>query len=168
MNERHDIDHHDNDEREPDDELRRLAAELPGLRLRPSAWAEVAAALDRIEAGEREAVSRLSRVSFEARIDGRLGGGRRAPGVVPTKQTSALPWVGLVCGLLVAGVGGALGGGPVLLAAVVLAVAVFLVAFAGSRVAHRSDRKGPAPDEVPEAPPVPIPDDLATRLRRHT
>lgn len=148
------------------DELRRLAAELPGLRLRPDGWAEVAAVLERIEAGETSAVERLSRVTFEARIDGRLGGGRRAPGVVPTKQTSALPWVGLACAVLVSVVGGALGGGAVLVGALALAVAVFAVALAGSRVAHRSDRDDGAGDHEPDRPPMAIPAELGARLRR--
>jgi hypothetical protein len=143
-----------------DAELARLLSEVRSLRLRPEDWDAVDGHLAAIEAGERHRIDDLSQAVFEARVRGRLSGPRGSAGVAPTKQTSVLPVVGLVCGGILVGVGALLGGGPILWGIVALGVFVFGIAFAGSRVAHRP-RGGDGADAVE---PVPIPDSVALRV----
>lgn len=142
-----------------DAELARLLSEVRSLRLRPDDWDAVDRQLAAVEAGDRSRIDELSQTVFEARIRGRFSGPRGRAGVVPTKQTSVLPLVGLVCGGLLVGVGALLGGGPILWGIAALGVFVFGIAFAGSRVAHRP--RGADDEDVVE--PVPIPDAVALR-----
>ena len=144
-----------------DAELARLLTEVRSLRLRPDDWDAVDEHLAAIEAGDRSRIDDLSQAVFEARVRGRFSGPRGSAGVVPTKQTSVLPIVGVVCGGLLVGVGALLGGGPILWGIVALGVFVFGIAFAGSRVAHRP--RGGADDED-AVEPVPIPDQVALRV----
>lgn len=143
-----------------DAELSRLLREVRSLRLRPDDWDTVDEHLRAIERGDRERIDELSRTVFEARVRGRFSGPRGRGGVVPTKQTSVLPLVGLLCGGLLVAVGALLGGGVILWAIVALGVFVFGIAFAGSRVAHRSKPD----DEVDVVEPMPIPDEVALRV----
>lgn len=143
-----------------DAELTRLLSEVRSLRLRPDDWDRVDGHLAAIENGDHARVDDLSRAMFEARVRGRFSGPRGSAGVVPTKQTSVLPIVGIVCGGLLVAVGALLGGGPILWGIVALGVFVFAIAFAGSRVAHRP-RRG---DEADDVAPVPIPDTVALRV----
>jgi hypothetical protein len=143
-----------------DAELARLLTEVRSLRLRPDDWDAVDEHLAAIERGERSRIDELSQTVFEARVRGRFSGPRGSAGVAPTKQTSVLPIVGLVCGGLLVAVGALLGGGPILWGIVALGVFVFGIAFAGSRVAHR-----PRSDDDSDAvEPVPIPDEVALRV----
>jgi len=144
-----------------DAELARLLSEVRSLRLQPQDWDVVDGHLAAIEAGDRRRIDDLSQAMFEARVRGRFSGPRGSAGVAPTKQTSVLPIVGLVCGGLLVGVGALLGGGPILWGIVALGVFVFGIAFAGSRVAHRP--RGDAGDED-TVEPVPIPDQVALRV----
>lgn len=147
-----------------DVELARLLDDLSRFRLTETEWQEVHGALAEIGGADETVVDRVSQVVFEANIQGRFHGGRARSSLPPTKQTSALPWVGLLCALLLLAVGGALGGGVVLLIVAALAVGVFVVAFAGSRVAHR-DR---TPDTVgePSEPPVAAPPPVVVEISR--
>jgi len=140
-------------------ELARLLTEVRSLRLPRDDWDVVDGHLAAVEAGDELRVDALSQHVFEARVRGRYSGPRTGGGVVPTKQTSVLPAVGLVCGGLLVAVGALLGGGVILAGIVGLGLFVFGVAFAGSRVAHR--RGG---DVVTAEPPVPIPDAVALRV----
>lgn len=144
-----------------DAELARLLTEVRSLRLQPDDWDLVDGHLAAVESGDRSRIDDLSRAVFEARVRGRFSGPRGSAGVAPTKQTSVLPIVGLVCGGLLVGVGALLGGGPILWGIVALGVFVFGIAFAGSRVAHRP--RGAADDED-AVEPVPIPDEVALRV----
>jgi hypothetical protein len=141
-----------------DAELARLLSEVRSLRLRPDDWDAVGAHLSAIEDGDRTQVDQLSQTLFEARVRGRFSGPRGSAGVAPTKQTSVLPVVGVVCGGLLVGVGALLGGGPILWGIIALGVFVFGIAFAGSRVAHRPR------DADYGVEPVPIPDAVALRV----
>jgi hypothetical protein len=141
-------------------ELARLLSEVRSLRLRPDDWDTVDGHLAAIESGDRARIDQLSQAVFEARVRGRFSGPRGSAGVAPTKQTSVLPVVGVVCGGLLVAVGALLGGGPILWGIVALGVFVFGIAFAGSRVAHRHRGEGDG-DGVPS---VPIPDQVALRV----
>ena len=143
-----------------DAELARLLSEVRSLRLRPDDWESVDAHLADIESGDRTRVDQLSQTVFEAQVRGRFSGPRGSAGVAPTKQTSVLPIVGVVCGGRLVGVGALLGGGPILWGIVALGVFVFGIAFAGSRVAHRPR----GADEGDGVEPVPIPDAVALRV----
>ncbi|HEX4901911.1 MAG TPA: hypothetical protein VFV42_03820 [Acidimicrobiales bacterium] len=142
-------------------ELARLLTELRSLRLQPGDWDVVDEHLAAIEAGDDARVDALSQHVFESRVRGRYSGPRVGGDVVATKQTSVLPVVGLVCGGLLVAVGALLGGGEILVGIVVLGLFVFGVAFAGSRIAHRS--RGSDQAETGD-PPVPIPDQVALRV----
>ncbi len=150
-------------------ELERVLDELLEARLLPGDWAMIGVELqavveERGDTGHRpEAVHRLAQVTFEARIQQRFHGGRSATTLPPTKQTSALPWVGLVCGGVLLLVGGSLGGGPVFVGVALLGLFVFGIAMAGSRVAHRHV---PTPDDGPSEAPVAMPEDVAVLVRR--
>ncbi|MDZ7675843.1 MAG: hypothetical protein U5K30_12350 [Acidimicrobiales bacterium] len=141
-------------------ELSRLLVELRDLRLQPTDWAEVEHLLASIESGGDDRVEQLSQVVFEARVRRSFSGPKASSDVVPTKQTSALPVVGVVCGGLLIAVGALLGGGIILVAIVLLAVFVFAIAFAGSRVAHRNADVSDSPAEQP----VPVPDQVRLRI----
>lgn len=148
-----------------DIELARLLDDLSRLRLTAGEWEGVHSSLRSIDDSEA-VVEQVSQVVFEANVQGRFHGGRAKSTLPPTKQTSALPWVGLACALLLLAVGGALGGGVVLLIVAALAVGVFVVAFAGSKVAHRDRSKGSSdePTEPPEAAPPSVVAEIS-RLR---
>ena len=135
-------------------ELRRLLDDLVVMELPPGEWASVEAELRDVAADAPNAVERVSQVVFEARVQRRFHGGRAASTLPPTKQTSALPWVGLVCGALLLAVGGALGGGPVLVGVALLGVFVFGIAMAGSRVAHSRLPARPEAERPVPAPPA--------------
>lgn len=135
-----------------------LLHELERMRLQPDEWDAVAPRLATLRPGDVQA---LSQVVFEARVQRRFRGGRATSTLPPTKQTSALPWVGLVCASVLLAVGGALGGGAVLAGVAVLGVLVFVVAMAGSRVTHARPR---GPSAGPVAPPGPPPDAVSRRL----
>lgn len=141
-------------------ELDRLRTELRASRLQPADWQAIERLLDRVAAGDTEATDELSTLVFEAKVRSRFAGGRSGGGLEPTKQTSVLPWVGVVCGGLLFAVGALLGGGPILVGIAVLAVFVFGVAFAGSRVAHRPVTDAPAEEQPPVGPPPPVRDRL--------
>ena len=136
-----------------------LLDELTAMRLAPEEWSTVGDQLDTLQQAD---VGALTQVVFEARVQRRFHGGRSASTLPPTKQTSALPWVGLVCGAPLLAVGGALGGGPVLVGVAVLGVGVFVVAMAGSRVTHARPGAGSGP---PADPPVPPPEPVSRRLQ---
>lgn len=147
-------------------ELDRLRTELRASRLQPADWQAVERLLDRVAVGDAEATEELSTLVFEAKVRSRFAGARSGGGLEPTKQTSVLPWVGVVCGGLLFAVGALLGGGPILVGIAVLALFVFGVAFAGSRVAHRSTTDAPADDEEPPVGPPPPVRERLDRLDR--
>lgn len=147
-----------------DIELARLLDDLSRLRLTASEWDAVHSSLRAIDDHGPEVVERVSQVVFEANVQGRFHGGRARSTLPPTKQTSALPWVGLFCALLLLAVGGALGGGVVLLIVAALAAGVFVVAFAGSRVAHRDRARGTS--DEPTEPPVAAPSAVVAEITR--
>jgi hypothetical protein len=133
-------------------------ARLRAARLAPERWEAVGALLDRADAGDRDADRELDHVAFEASVRTKLGpSSGRAPAVVPSKQTSVLPVVGLVCGVPIVLIGFALGGGIVAVATLAFALFIFGVAMAGSRVTNR-----PRPVVVDDA--VPMPEAIARRL----
>ena len=145
-------------------ELARLTDELAAMRLLPESWKSIAAELRHVAGGDLTAVDRLSQITFEARIEQRFHAGRASSTLPPTKQTSALPWVGLVCGALLLAVGGSLGGGPVLIGVALLGLFVFVIALAGSRVAHRhlDATRADAGEAAVEA--IPMPADVAAAV----
>ncbi len=149
--------------RADEDALGRALDDLVPMRLPPSGWDSVGAALRAVDRDDPDAGARVAQVVFEARVQARFRGGRAASTLPPTKQTSALPWVGVVCGGLVLAVGGALGGGAVFVAVAALGLFVFGIALAGSRVAHRrtSAVTGAAPVDAPE----PMPPEVADLVR---
>ena len=107
-----------------DVELSRLLDDLSRLRLPIEEWEVVSRDLALVGGDADDRVDRVSQIVFEANVQGRFHGGRAASTLPPTKQTSALPWVGLFCALLLLAVGGALGGGVVLLIVAALAAGV--------------------------------------------
>jgi hypothetical protein len=121
--------------------LRDAMASLRGMALPPLDWIDVARALDTalhaLAKGDDNGVEQtsvaLSNAVFRAKVLVTLGNGRQqAPAVAPTKQTAALPLIGVACGLLLLGLGFALGGGVVLAGTATLALFVVGVAVAGS------------------------------------
>ncbi len=139
-------------------EAARVVAELSALRLAPEDWDAVEDVLADVATGDLDRTDELARVVFEARVRSRFSGPKAAADVVPTKQTSVLPVVGLVCGGLLVGVGALLGGGVILAGIVALGVFVFGIAFAGSRVAHRGGDA--AAGGSSRTPPVPMPPEI--------
>jgi hypothetical protein len=126
--------------------LREALGSLRGVALPPLDWAEVTHTLDtalhaltesdddRVEQASVE----LSNAVFRAKVQVTLGTGhQQAPAVAPTKQTPALPLVGVACGALLLGLGFALGGGVVLAGTAVLALFVVGVAVAGTTSVNR-------------------------------
>ena len=136
-----------------------LLDELAAMRLQPAEWADLGDELRAVSAHDRDA---LAQVVFEARVHRRFHGGRARSTLPPTRKTSALPWVGLVCGGLLLAVGGALGGGPVLVGVALLGIFVFAVAMAGSRVTHAR----PAASGGSTTEPVPPPDFVREEIAR--
>lgn len=118
-------------------ECGQLRNDLASLRLTAAAWDRLAALADDVDPSDATTLAPLSQAVFEARVQRRFAQGRATSTLPPTKQVSILPWVGLACGGLLLAVGASLGGGLVSLAVGLLSLGVFVVAFAGSRVAHR-------------------------------
>lgn len=155
------------------DETRRLLTELDGKRFDPVGWSEVGVAAQHLEEAleNRELVAikaatrMLSQAMFEANVRGtftrELRGRQAVPAVVPTKRTSSLPIVGLVCGVPILAIGYLLGGGLLLVLAVIFEVFILVVALAGSRVANR-----PADVDDGAEPPTPPPAEISARLER--
>jgi hypothetical protein len=155
------------------EEVRGALRDLRAARLAEVEWPAVLGDLGRLGAAvervDGDAVHRalvpLARVAFEAKVRTRLAAAdQRAAVVTATKPTSGLPVVGAVCGVVIMGLGYALGGGLVLLATALFALFIFGVAVAGTRTnAQRTeDRRarrasptrmalGPAPAAVREA-----------------
>ena len=139
-----------------------LLDELEAMRLAPTEWADLRERLRAVSGHDPDA---LAQVVFEARVHRRFHGGRARSTLPPTRRTSALPWVGLVCGGLLLAVGGALGGGPVLVGVALLGLFVFAVAMAGSRVTHsRPAARGAPAAEAPVPPPDAVREEI-DRLR---
>jgi hypothetical protein len=148
------------------DEVRRAVRRLVGARLEPERWDRVRTDLRRLgevvvagdEAAVRDRLVPVAHAGFEGAVHRRLGTGRgAAPVVVPTKRTSALPWIGAVCAALLLALGWVLGGGLVLVATAALAAGVFAVALAGTRAnlarARRARaRRDPGGDRVVTTP----------------
>lgn len=147
-----------------DHRLDHVLREVAAARLVPDDWARVDELLARLESGDG-VVDDLQAVLFEAKVRGRFSGGRASASLPPTKQTSVLPIVGVVCGGMLFGVGALLGGGIILVGVAALGLFVFGIAFAGSRVAHRAPDVGSG-DEPPAAPPERAPEAIAQRLER--
>ncbi|MGK2929083.1 MAG: hypothetical protein ACSLFO_05840 [Acidimicrobiales bacterium] len=140
------------------DEIRRQLDDLARMHLRPSEWAATEEELRTVANGAPDPVQHVSQVVFEAKIKNRFQAGRARSTLPPTKQTSVLPWVGLVCGALLLAVGGALGGGPVLVGVALLGVFVFGIAMAGSRVTNNRPSAGRSTGgPEPEEPATPMP-----------
>ncbi len=145
--------------------------DLREMRLPAAEWSRIETEVRHLcdaAAGGVDVDQEVTQLVFEARVQRRFQGGRRAGTLPPTKQTTALPWVGLGCGALVLAVGGALGGGPVLVAVALLGLFVFGIALAGSRVAHRRREDDPgSAAAVPTSIPPGL-DELVQRLRRRS
>lgn len=123
------------------------------MRLTESEWADVHDELAALQ-GSAPDLTRQTQIVFEAKVRQKFHAGRSSSTLAPTKQTSALPWVGAICGLMLLVVGALLGGGAILVVIVVLSLGVMGVAVAGSRVAHRRlDAR--RDDDVEETVPVP-------------
>lgn len=130
-----------------------LLDDLAGLSLTATEWRGVHDELAAIDPDSID-MTKLSQIVFEAKVRQKFHAGRSASSLAPTKQTSALPWVGAACGLLLLVVGTLLGGGAILVGVVALSLGVLGVAVAGSRVAHRRiDAKSDA--EIVETRPAP-------------
>lgn len=136
-----------------DQRLEHVLRELDATRLSPVDWAAVDDLLEQIESGH-DVIDQLTTLLFEAKVRTRFSGQRASASLPPTKQTSILPLVGVVCGGLLVGVGALLGGGVILAGIVALGVFVFGIAFAGSRVAHR-DEPGTGDEETVAVEPMP-------------
>jgi hypothetical protein len=124
------------------DGVRGALVDLRRVHLAVSAWPSVAGDLARLDAaldhgGEvaaRAALLPLSQAAFEGKVRGRLAGAdRRAAMVTATKQTSSLPLVGAVSGLILMVVGYLLGGWIVLALTAAFALFIFGIAMAGTR-----------------------------------
>jgi len=143
---------------------RHTVRSLVGARLEPARWDEVAHDLHRLEtvvrAGDAVAMvpvaDQIARAGFEGAVRRRLGPRRgSAPAVIPTKRSSALPLVGLLCAALIMGLGWAIGGGVVLVATGAFALFILVVALTGTRSAaarsRRARRHGAGDDDAVEA-----------------
>lgn len=127
--------------------------DLLSMQLTENEWTEVHDDLAGLDPSDPDPTA-VSQIVFEAKVRQRFHAGRSSSTLAPTKQTSALPWVGAVCGLTLLVVGGLLGGGAILIGVVALSLGVMGVAVAGSRVAHRriEDRDK---DEVDDTVSIP-------------
>lgn len=155
-------------------EVRRSLSDVHTARLAATAWPAVAgdlgalaAAIDRgDEAAVRAALIPVSQAVFEGKVRGRLAGADKpAAMVVATKPTSALPAVGAICGLLLIGLGYALGGWVVAGGTAVFALFIFGVALAGTRTnldrtQARRQARGLAPSAEPTEPAPRLVDEL--------
>jgi hypothetical protein len=152
------------------DQVRSTLGDLRAARLPNATWAAMAGELARLGAGVTKgddvlvgrALIPLSRVAYEGKVRSRLAGAdRRAAVVVATKPTSALPWVGGACGLLLMALGYALGGLPILIVTTVFALFILGVAVAGTRTnAERTEdrraRRASPTRESLEPPPAAV------------
>jgi hypothetical protein len=154
-------------------EVRRTLADLRVTQLAATAWPVVAGDLGRlsraVEQTDAELVAKalvpISQATFEGKVRGRLAGSNRAAAyVAATKETSALPWVGALSGMILVSVGYLLGGWAVALGAAAFALFIFGVAYAGSHtnrerlerrhtlaLAPTKERTEPAPTVVLDA-----------------
>ena len=158
------------------EEVRRTLCDLRTIRLAAQAWTVLAGDLARLDAAVarsddeavRSAVVPVAQAAFEGKVRGRLAGtGTRAPAVVPTKRSPALPIVGAICAAVILGLGYLIGGTLVLVGSAVFAIFVLVVAVAGSRVTAskaqaRADRL--APTAEPVYPPPRALGDAITRI----
>ncbi|MGQ0830075.1 MAG: hypothetical protein ACT4OV_00180 [Microthrixaceae bacterium] len=132
-------------------ETRQILDDLRVARLAATAWpvvagdlARLASALDRGDpAAVRTALVPISQATFEGKVRGRLAGSNRAAAyVAATKQTSALPLVGLVSAGVLLLVGYLLGGWPVAAGTAAFSLFILGVAYAGSHSnRERLDRR---------------------------
>ena len=149
-------------------EVRQTLADLRVAHLAATAWPVVAGDLGRLatavgrvdEESVRKALVPITQATFEGKVRGRLAGANRAAAyVADTKQTSALPIVGLLSAAILVGVGYLLGGWLVAGATAVLGVFIGAVAYAGSTSNHgrieRRHAQGLAPTKE-RTEPVPL------------
>lgn len=122
-------------------EVRQTLADLRVAHLAATAWPVVAGDLGRldkaVQRGDDEAVRKalvpIAQATFEGKVRGRLAGANRAAAyVAATKQTSALPVVGVVSAVVLIGVGYLIGGWAIAAGTAVLAAFIAAVAYAGS------------------------------------
>ncbi|MGQ0434476.1 MAG: hypothetical protein ACT452_18980 [Microthrixaceae bacterium] len=122
-------------------EARQTLADLRVGHLAATAWpviagdlARLARALDQDDVESvRRALVPIAQATFEGKVRGRLAGSNRAAAyVAATKQTSALPAVGLVSATVLMVVGYLLGGWPVAVLTAAFAVFIFGIAYAGT------------------------------------
>ncbi len=153
-------------------EARRTLADLRSVQLAATAWPAVAGDLGQLASAidhddpdaVRGALVPVAQAAFEGKVRGRLAGAdRRAALVVATKQTSALPAVGALCGAVVVTLGYLLGGWLVAAGTAVFGLFIFGVAIAGTRttrsrvdarragLAPTGERTEPAPRMVAAA-----------------
>jgi hypothetical protein len=151
-------------------QVRASLQDLRLARLSATAWpavagdvARLAAAVDHADpAAVEQALVPVSRTAYEGKVRRRLAGaGGRAAVVTATKQTSALPIVGAVCGVLICGLGYLIGGGLVLVATAVFGLFIFGVAVAGTRTnAERTEdrlaRRASPTREALQPPPLAV------------
>lgn len=149
-------------------ELRQTLADLRVAHLAATAWPVIAGDLGRLAGAVerrdqeriRKALIPITQATFEGKVRGRLAGANRAAAyVADTKQTSALPWVGLVSAVILVTVGYLLGGWVVAGGTAVFGLFIFAVAYAGSssnrtRV-ERRHAQGLAPTKE-RTEPVPL------------
>ncbi len=154
-------------------EVRQTLKDLRMARLAATAWPVVAGDLGRLSSAVEQrddelvhkALVPISQATFEGKVRGRLAGANRAAGyVAATKQTSALPAVGLISAVVLLLVGYLIGGWLVAAGTAVLSLFIFGVAYAGSRsnlerverrqretMAPTMERTEPVPSVVAEA-----------------
>lgn len=150
-------------------EVRQTLADLKVARLAATAWPVVAGDLGRLdravqradEEAIRKALVPISQATFEGKVLGRLAGSNRAAAyVAQTKQTSILPYVGLLSALILVSVGYLIGGWVVAAGTSVFALFIAGVAYAGSyQNIARMDRKqapglAPTKERTEPAPSV--------------
>ena len=158
------------------EEVRRTLADLRSVRLASQAWNVLAGDLARLDAAVargdetsvRSALVPVAQAAFEGKVRGRLAGtGTRAPAIVPTKRSPALPIVGAICAAIILGLGYFIGGTWVLLGCALFAIFVLVVAVAGSRVTATkamARRSRLAPTAEPVYPPPRALGDAITRI----
>jgi hypothetical protein len=124
-------------------------------RLTPVEWDAIGptlAELDRVLAdGDQATLEHLSasiaNLAFRGHVRRRLDADRsRAPAVVPTKPSRALPAVGIVCGGMLLALGWSIGGTVVLVGTALFALFIMGVAVSGTRsFSARRARSAPDP-----------------------
>ena len=154
-------------------EVRQTLKDLRVAHLAGTAWPVVAGDLGRLaralEHGSvdsvRNALVPIAQATFEGKVRGRLAGANRAAAyVAATKQTSALPAVGVVSALIIVVVGYLLGGWLVAAGSALFAAVIAGIAYTGSHsnlsrlerrhaqaFAPTKERTEPAPRVVAEA-----------------